>query len=137
MKMKRIISLFLLITIITGIFTGCAAEDTSTNAAQTLADYKNASIGIITGSSHDRTAKQHFPDAKRVYFNNTADMILATEQGRIDGYLEDAPFFAPLIWEGVALNRIDESVGQVSNGVGANLIALTTRMRLKLSERLF
>ena len=88
MKMKRIISLFLLITIITGIFTGCAAEDTSTNAAQTLADYKNASIGI---------------------------MILATEQGRIDGYLEDAPFFAPLIWEGVALKRIDESVGQVSN----------------------
>ena len=43
-------------------------------------------------------------------------MILAVEQGKIDCYLEDAQFLAPLIWEGVSLKQIDESVGQMSNG---------------------
>ena len=116
MNMKRILSLFLLSIIIAGIFTGCAVKDTTSDSEKTLEDYNNASIGIFTGSSHEATAKEQFPNAKRVYFNTMADMILAVEQGKIDGYLEDAPFFPPLIWEGVALKRVDEAVGQVSNG---------------------
>ena len=107
-KTKRILSLFLLITIITGIFIGCAGKGSKTY--QSLEDFQQAKIGIITGSAHDLTAQTVYPNATRVYFNNTADMILAVEQGRIHGYLEDAPFFVPLIWEGVALKRIDESI---------------------------
>ena len=113
-KMKKILSLFLLITIIAGIFTGCAVKDSKN--FQSVKDFAQAKVGIITGSSHDGTVKHYLPDAQRVYFNNMADMILAVEQGKIDGYLEDAPFFAPLIWEGIALKRIDGSVGQMSNG---------------------
>ena len=103
---------------VAGIFTGCTVKDTSTetDAFKTLADFKTARIGIITGSAHDGTAKTKFPDAERVYFNNMVDMALAVEQGRIDCYIEDEPFVAPLRWEGLALEALDESVTVMNNG---------------------
>ena len=115
-KMKKIISLLLLIILIIGIFTGCAEEHTSKGGVNTLADIKNASIGIITGSSHDGTVKQYFPDAERVYFNSLADMIIAVDQGKIDCYIEDAPFVTALVWEGVNLKCLDEAVTRAENG---------------------
>ena len=92
------------------------ADSNTADANQSLKDFATAKIGILTGSSHEETAKDIFPDATRVYFNNMADMILAVEQGKIDGYLEDAPFVAPLIWEGISLKLLDETVSQVKNG---------------------
>ena len=93
---------------------GCNVEKTKN--FQGMEDFDQAKIGVLTGSSHDKTAQEIFPNAERVYFNNMSDMILAVEQGKIDCYLEDAQFLAPLIWEGVSLKQIDESVGQMSNG---------------------
>ena len=116
MKANKIISLFLLCIIVAGIFTGCVVNDTTSGASKTLADYENASIGIITGSSHDKTTKHYFPNAKRVYFNSVSDMIIAVEQGKIDCYIEDAPFVTALIWEGVNLKCLDEIISTVENG---------------------
>ena len=116
MKTKRIFSILIMIAVIASIFTGCAAKNTSAGAVKTLADCKNASIGIITGSSHDGTVKHYFPNAKRVYFNSLADMIIAVEQGKIDCYIEDAPFVTALIWEGVNLKCLDDAVTHVENG---------------------
>ena len=113
-KLRRTISFCLLLAAIAGIFTGCAGKGSKTY--QSLEDFQLAKIGIITGSAHDLTAQTVYPNATRVYFNNTADMILAVEQGRIHGYLEDAPFYIPLRWEGVDLKCIDEAVGQMQNG---------------------
>ena len=114
--MKRILSLLLLIIIIVGSLSGCAEKETSSDTLTTLEDCKSASIGIITGSSHDGTVKHYFPNAKRVYFNSLADMIIAVEQGKIDCYIEDAPFVTALIWEGVNLKCMDEAVTRVENG---------------------
>ena len=116
MKAKRIFLILIMIAVIASIFTGCAAKNTSAGAVKTLADCKNASIGIITGSSHDGTVKHYFPNAKRVYFNSLADMIIAVEQGKIDCYIEDAPFVTALIWEGVNLKCLDDAVTHVENG---------------------
>ena len=113
-KNKKILSVFLLLVIAVGILAGCNVE--KKKSFQSLEDFKQAKIGVLTGSSHDKTIKEVFPNATRVYFNNMSDMILAVEQGKIDCYLEDAQFLAPLIWEGVNLKRIDETVGQMSNG---------------------
>ena len=33
----------------------------------------------MTGSSHDGTVKEYFPEAERVYFNTVADMVLADD----------------------------------------------------------
>ncbi len=92
------------------------ADGETQKSEQTLNDFSNAKIGIVTGSAHDHTIKEKFPDATRVYFNNMADMILAVQQGKIDCYVEDSPFFAPLIWEGVKLKTVDGSLAQMRNG---------------------
>ena len=113
-KMKKILSIFLLTVMILAALTGCS--DDKTQSFQSMEDFDQAKIGVLTGSSHDKTAQEIFPNAERVYFNNMSDMILAVEQGKIDCFLEDAQFLAPLIWEGVNLKQIDESVGQMSNG---------------------
>lgn len=81
-----------------------------------MEDFTQAKIGILTGSSHDKTAKELFHNATRVYFNNMSDMILAAEQGKIDCYIEDEPFVTALVWEGMNLKRLDEVVSQVKNG---------------------
>ena len=91
-------------------------DNAATVDEKTLADFKNAKIGIMTGSSHDETAKELFPDAKRVYFNSVADMILAVEQGKIDGYIEDELFLDAVLWEGAGVKRLDETIKQVNNG---------------------
>ena len=112
--MRKILSVFLILVIAAGILAGCSVE--KTKSFQSMEDFEQAKIGVLTGSAHDKTAKELFPNAERVYFNNTSDMILSAEQGKIDGYLEDVQFLMPLLWEGVNLKRLDESAGQMDNG---------------------
>ena len=112
--MKKSISVFLLVIMIAGMLLGCSTEENK--QFQNQEDFAQAKIGIITGSSHDGTVKHYFPDAERVYFNSVADMVLATEQEKIDCYVEDAPFVTALIWEGMQLQCLDEPVSRVENG---------------------
>ena len=81
LKTKRILFFLLLLMIIAGTMTGCNVK--KTKSFQCVEDFEQARIGILTGSSHDNTAKELFPNASRVYFNNMSDMILAVEQGKI------------------------------------------------------
>ena len=81
-----------------------------------LSDYANAKIGIVTGSSHDTTVKERFPDAQRVYFTTFAEELLAVEQGKVDCYIEDVQFLIAAQWEGVNVKRLEEAVKQVENG---------------------
>ena len=106
--MKRILSLFLLITIIVGILTGCAAKDSKNY--QSLEDFAQARIGIMTGSSQELIVKEKFPEAERVYFSSPVDMVIAVEQGKIDGYMFGSPFLAATIWENAKVKRLDEAV---------------------------
>ncbi|MBR6522574.1 MAG: transporter substrate-binding domain-containing protein [Oscillospiraceae bacterium] len=107
-------SVLLILAIAVGLLAGC--NSATKNDIQESETFEQAKIGVITGSSHDGTAKHHFPNAERVYFNSMADMIIAVEQDKIDCYIEDAPFVTALIWEGVELKRLDEAVSHVENG---------------------
>ena len=113
-KIRKLFSMFLLIALVAGTLMGCGTKETK--IFQSAEDFKDAKIGIITGSAHENTVKEVFPKAERVYYNNMADMILAVEQEKIDCYLEDAPYVVPLIWEGRSLKALDEIPGQMSNG---------------------
>lgn len=113
-KMRKFLAIFLLILLVVGIFSGCNTKEK--NSFQSVEDFKQAKIGIITGSAHENTVKEVFPKAERVYFNNMADMMLAVEQEKIDCYLEDAPYVTPLIWENRSVKVLEEPVGQMSNG---------------------
>ena len=113
-KIRKLFSIFLLIALVAGALAGCSTKETK--IFQSVEDFKNAKIGIITGSAHEDTVKEVFPKAERVYYNSMADMMLAVEQEKIDCYLEDAPYVVPLIWEDRSLKVLDETLGQMSNG---------------------
>ena len=112
--MKKYVSFIIILVLATGIMAGCNSG--TQKDLQKIKDFEHARIGVMTGSSHDGTAKEIFPAAERVYFNAVADMVLAAEQGKIDGYIEDAHFLTAVLWEGAAVKRIEESIKQVNNG---------------------
>ena len=60
-------------------------ETVATGSGKTLADFENATLGILSGSSYDPLTKERFPDAERQYYSLMTDIILAVEQGKIDG----------------------------------------------------
>lgn len=98
----------MLITIIVGILTGCAAKDSKNY--QSLEDFAQARIGIMTGSSQELIVKEKFPKAERAYFSSPVDMVIAVEKGKIDGYMFGSPFLAATIWEKAKVKRLDEAV---------------------------
>ena len=141
MKMRRILSLFLLITMVAGVLAGCAVKDTSTGAVKTAADLKSATIGIVTGHSWDLVAQKNYPNAKRKYFGSEADALLALDQGKIDALLVDKTVYAGVHWENSAISCIDESLGKVSNalifakeGYDENLLAQVNAFIAKAKE---
>lgn len=80
MKMRKILAVLLMVLLVVVPLIGC--NDENMKSFQSMEDFEQAKIGILTGSSHDKTAKELFPNAERVYFNNMSDMILAVEQGK-------------------------------------------------------
>ena len=140
-KMKKILSLFLLITMVAGIFAGCAEKDKSTGAVKTVDDLEHATLGIVTGTSWDLIAQKNYPNAERKYFGSEADALLALGQGKIDALLVDKTVYTGVRWENSAISCIDESLGQVSNalifakeGYDENLLAQINAFIAKAKE---
>ena len=104
-KIKKILSIFLMIIIITGALTGCSGK--KDQSFETMEDFEKAKIGLLTGSSFDLLASEYFPEADKIYHMNMTDLILNLKQEKIDGILMDKGFFAPLNWEDNSLSSID------------------------------
>lgn len=83
---------------------------------KTLADFENAVIGVHTGTIYDDYAKTRFPNAKRQYFNLLSDMILAVEQGKIDGYLSETTYVAAALWENAKIDTVDAVIDRSNAG---------------------
>ena len=105
LKIKKILPIFLLIAMIAGALTGCS--NGKTQSFQSMEDYEEARIGVLTGSSFDLLAKEYFPKAEKLYYMNIADLILNLKQEKIDGILMDKGFFTPLIWEDNVLSYLE------------------------------
>ncbi len=103
--MKKILSVLLLTVMIAGALAGCSGE--KTKSFQTMEDFEQAEIGVLTGSSFDLLAKEHFPEAGRRCYMNISDLILNLKQDKIDGILMDKGFFSPLRWEESELSYIE------------------------------
>lgn len=63
------------------LLVGCAGPDKSIT---TLAEAKNASIGILTGSTGEQTAIQYFPEADIQRFDFILDAVAAMKAGQLD-----------------------------------------------------
>lgn len=91
-----------------------AAERAQTD--KMLADFENATLGIFSGSSFDALAKERFPNARRKYYTLVPDMILAVEQGKIDGYITETTYVTAAIWEGAKIQAVKEIIDRTSAG---------------------
>ena len=83
---------------------------------KTLADFENATLGILSGSSFDPLTKERFPNARRQYYSLVPDMILAVEQGKIDAYIAETPYVAAAIWEGAKIEAVPDVIDRTSAG---------------------
>ena len=81
-----------------------------------LEDFKNADIGVITGSNHDVIREELFPDAKVFYYNNITDMVMALLQGKVDGIFMDDSVMPGLMKEYDELTYVDDSAGVTPYG---------------------
>lgn len=60
---------------------------------KTLADYKNANVGVTKGIYAANIMGDVFPDANIKEFNTFADALMALKQGKVDGIMLDKPNF--------------------------------------------
>ena len=113
---KKVSSLVLLFVVLIGILSGCGS-DTNKSQISSLADLVSATIGIITGTNYDNVAKEKFPNAERMYFSTSADVLLAVNQGKVDAYFADKVVVASMQWENQKVDYIDEPVEMISNAL--------------------
>lgn len=104
----KVLSMLLLLIIFLGSFVGCQSNEE--NKFEQLSDFEHAKIGVLTGSSQEIIAKERFPEAQLKYFTHPVDLVLALEQGKIDGYMLGSPFLPAARWEGANVKRVNEAV---------------------------
>ena len=92
------------------------ADESAAGGEKTLADFENATLGILSGSSFDPLAKERFPNAQRQYYSLVPDMILAVEQGKIDAYISETTYVAAAIWEGAKIETVDDVIDRTNAG---------------------
>ena len=92
------------------------ADEPAAGGEKTLADFENATLGILSGSSFDPLAKERFPNAQRQYYSLVPDMILAVEQGKIDAYISETTYVAAAIWEGAKIETVDDVIDRTNAG---------------------
>ena len=110
------------------------ADETAAGGEKTLADFENATLGILSGSSFDPLAKERFPNAGRQYYSLVPDMILAVEQGKIDAYISETTYLAAAIWEGAKVTAAGESIDRTSAGYIFQKDGANAAVRSQLDE---
>lgn len=82
---------------------------------KTLDDVKKGTLAVMTGTVWDGVAKKEISGAKIKYYSSTTDVILALEQGKVDGMLGPETFYATARWEKVPVTVIYETEEKISS----------------------
>lgn len=105
MKKIKAIAFFIIFTLITSLLAGCGVEEKT--SFDSMDDFNEARIGIMTGSCFDVYASEYLPDTERVHCNSPADLVINLKQSKIDGILMDKCFYAPLYWDDNNLSYVE------------------------------
>ena len=84
---------------------------------KTFEDYKNANVGISTGTYAATIIHDVFPDATVKEFASIPDMMLALTQGKIDIVLNDVSYYTCMKWEGMNVDRLEEPYTTTDFGI--------------------
>ena len=82
-----------------------------------LSDLSDKRLGIVTGSIFSITLPPLLPDATYLEFNNYSDVMSALENGKLDAFPTDESIYKSMLWEGSAVDRIDESIAVSDYGM--------------------
>lgn len=107
-RMKRVL-LAALAALMLAALSGCAGQTSAE-------DLNDATLGILTGAVSDEITKQRYPDAEKLYFNQYADLMLALQQGKIDGFVTEYPVLAAMQWEVSGFAAGDEVYAKLDYG---------------------
>lgn len=131
-KLRKILSLILLIITISAILIGCNGRDNKT--FDSMEDFETGRVGVMTGSSFDLLASEYFPSAEKRYYMNVADLVLNLKQEKIDGILMDMGFYAPLTWEDDGLSFIEMDMPVTEYGVAFPKDADAEALKAQIDE---
>ncbi len=92
MRIRKAVSLVLLILTVVSVFCSCS-ENQTRNSDLDTDDFKGKRIGILTGSIHDAVADKNLENPVISYYNSNADLAVALETGKIDAYINDEPVY--------------------------------------------
>ena len=82
-----------------------------------LSDLSGKKIGVMTGSIQAVMMPELVPDATYMEFNSVSDLIVALNSKKIDAFGCDESLYTSMLWEGQAVDRIDEPLGESNYGM--------------------
>ena len=82
-----------------------------------LSDLAGKKVGVMTGSIQAVMMPELVPDAEYMEFNSISDLIAALNSNKIDAFGCDESLYTSMLWEGQAVDRIDEPLGESNYGV--------------------
>lgn len=112
MKIIRRTCLILCLIFLIGCF-GCAGVYGEEKDHQSLSEFADRQIGILTGSIHDTCVKKYLPDARLLYFTSVSDEATALVSGTIDAFSCDILTARALMSENQELTYVDEAMDYI------------------------
>lgn len=85
---------------------------------ETLADFEGTALGALTGSYQDQLAKNTIPDISIQYYDDMSSMLLAVQNGYVDGVLLDLPLATLAAARQPELAVFPETIASDSYGLG-------------------
>lgn len=82
-----------------------------------LSDISGKRIGVMTGSIQAVLMPDLIPDAEYIEFNSMSDLIVALNNRKIDAFGCDQSLYTSMLWEGQAVDRIDEPLDKSNYGI--------------------
>ena len=82
-----------------------------------LSDLSGKKVGVMTGSIQAVMMPELVPDAEYMEFNSVSDLIAALGSNKIDAFGCDESLYTSMLWEGQAVDRIDEPLDKSNYGV--------------------
>ena len=85
---------------------------------ETLADFEGTTLGALTGSYQDQLALETIPGVSIQYYDDMASMLLALQNGYVDGALNDLPLATLATARQRSLAVFPETIAPDSYGLG-------------------
>ena len=101
-----------------GIVVVVASAGTSAARFEALADFEGTTLGALTGSYQDQLAQDAIPGVSIQYYDDIASMLLALQNGYVDGVLNDLPLATLAVARQPELAIFSETIAPDSYGLG-------------------